>query len=96
MERLTVCGLRIILKLWNNGGDYMEDLLRILNEVKPGVDFTKEDDLIESGILDSLSIIQLVTKISDEFDVEITPVDLVPENFKSAETIYEMIKNAED
>ena len=74
----------------------MEDLLRILNEVKPGVDFTKEDDLIESGILDSLSIIQLVTKISDEFDVEITPVDLVPENFKSAETIYEMIKNAED
>ena len=60
----------------------MEDLLRILNEVKPGVDFTKEDDLIESGILDSLSIIQLVTKISDEFDVEITPLDLVPENFK--------------
>lgn len=74
----------------------MEDLLRILNEVKPGVDFTKEKDLIESGILDSLSIIQLVTKISDEFDVEITPLDLVPENFKSAETIYEMIQNAED
>lgn len=74
----------------------MEDLLRLLNEVKPGVDFTKENDLIESGILDSLSIIQLVTKISDEFDVEITPLDLVPENFKSAETIYEMIKNAED
>lgn len=74
----------------------MEDLLRILNEVKPGVDFTKENDLIESGILDSLSIIQLVTKISDEFDVEITPLDLVPENFKSAETIYEMIQNAED
>ncbi len=74
----------------------MEDLLRILSEVKPGVDFTKEDDLIESGILDSLSIIQLVTKISDEFDVEITPLDLVPENFKSAETIYEMIQNAED
>ena len=74
----------------------MEDLLRILNEVKPDVDFTKEDDLIESGILDSLSIIQLVTKISDEFDVEITPLDLVPENFKSAETIYEMIQNAED
>ena len=74
----------------------MEDLLRILNEVKPGVDFTKEDDLIESGILDSLSIIQLVTKISDEFDVEITPLDLVPENLKSAETIYEMIQNAED
>ncbi len=74
----------------------MEELLKILNEVKPGVDFTKEKDLIGSGILDSLSIIQLVTKISDEFDVEITPLDLVPENFESAETIYEMIQNAED
>ncbi|MGN0469954.1 MAG: acyl carrier protein [Acutalibacteraceae bacterium] len=74
----------------------MEDLLKILEEVKPGVDFTKEDNLIESGILDSLSIITLVAKISDEFDVEITPIDLVPENFKSAETIYALIQKLED
>lgn len=74
----------------------MEELLKILNEVKPGVDFTKADNLIESGILDSLSIITLVAKISDEFDVEITPIDLVPENFKSAETIYALIKKLED
>ena len=74
----------------------MEDLLKILEEVKPGVDFTKEDNLIESGILDSLSIITLVAKISDEFDVEITPIDLVPENFKSAETIYALIQRLED
>ena len=74
----------------------MEDLLQILEEVKPGVDFTKEDNLIESGILDSLSIITLVAKISDEFDVEITPIDLVPENFKSAETIYALIQKLED
>lgn len=74
----------------------MEDLLKILEEVKPGVDFTTEDNLIESGILDSLSIITLVAKISDEFDVEITPIDLVPENFKSAETIYALIQKLED
>lgn len=74
----------------------MEDLLKILEEVKPGVDFTKEDNLIESGILDSLSIITLVAKISDEFDVEITPIELVPENFKSAETIYALIQKLED
>lgn len=74
----------------------MEALLKILEEVKPGVDFTKEDNLIESGILDSLSIITLVAKISDEFDVEITPIDLVPENFKSAETIYALIQKLED
>ncbi|MDD6489211.1 MAG: acyl carrier protein [Clostridia bacterium] len=74
----------------------MEDLLKILEEVKPGVDFTKADNLIESGILDSLSIITLVAKISDEFDVEITPIDLVPENFKSAETIYALIQRLED
>lgn len=74
----------------------MEELLKLLSEVKPGVDFTKENDLIGAGILDSLTIIQLVTRINDEFDVEITPLDLIPENFRSAETIYAMIQNAED
>lgn len=74
----------------------MDELLEILNELKPGVDFSKEKSLVDSGILDSLSIIQLVAKISDEFDVEITPLDLVPENFNSADAIYALIKKLED
>lgn len=65
----------------------MEDIIKILNEVKPGVDFENEKNLIEEEILDSFDIVNLVSKLDEEFDIEITPADLVPENFSSAESI---------
>ena len=74
----------------------MEELISILNEIKPGVDWKNETDLIGSHILDSLKIVQLVGELNDEFDIEITPIDIVPENFKTVNAIYEMIKRLED
>ena len=74
----------------------MDKLLEILEEVKPGVDFENETELVDSGILDSMTIIRLVTAISDEYDIEITPLDLVPENFNSAKAIYELIERLSD
>ena len=74
----------------------MEDLIKILGEIKPGVDFEEEENLMEDEILDSFDIVSLVAKIDEEFDVEITPKDLVPENFKSAKTIYDLITKLQD
>mgnify|MGYP002515721603 FL=1 len=74
----------------------MEQVIKILEEIKPGVDYLNETDLIENKILDSLKIVQLVGELNDEFDIEITPIDIVPENFKSAETIYAMVKRLEE
>lgn len=74
----------------------MEELIKILTEIKPGVDFEKEDDLIENKILTSFDIIKLVMEINGEFDVEITPLHIVPENFKNAKTIYALIEKLQD
>ena len=74
----------------------MEELLKILNDVKPGVDYENETDLIGHGVLDSITMVTLVLQLSDEFDVDITPVDITPENFKTVQTIYDMIKRLED
>lgn len=74
----------------------MDAIIKILNEIKPGVDWENETDLIGNHILDSLKIVQLVGELNDEFDIEITPIDIVPENFKSAETISAMVKRLED
>ncbi len=74
----------------------MDKLIKILNEIKPGVDFTKEDNLIEKRILTSFDIIRLVMEINGEFDIEITPLHIIPENFKNAETIYALIQKIED
>lgn len=69
----------------------MEQLLRILNEACPGVDFAKETALIDDGILESLDIVTIVGEIMDEFGVELDVDDLLPENFNSAQAIMDLI-----
>ena len=74
----------------------MEEILSILQEIKPGVDFSVEENIIEDELLDSFDIVTLVAKLNDEFDIEITPSDLIPENFSSAKNIYNLVKKLED
>jgi acyl carrier protein len=74
----------------------MDELFSILKEIKPDVDFSKEDNLIEKKLLDSFDIVRLVSRLSEEFDISITPLDIIPENFKSVQTIYDMIQRLSD
>lgn len=74
----------------------MEELLEILDTIKPGYDFKSSKTLIDDGVLVSMDIIKLISEISDEFDVEIEVTDLVPENFNSVEAMMEMIERLED
>ena len=74
----------------------MEELLAILEELKPGINFKEEEDLIENNILDSIEIMELADEIMDTFDIELTPLDIIPENFKSVETLYKMIERKQD
>ena len=66
--------------------------MEILNELHPDVDFTKEKALVDGRILDSFDIVTLVAEIGDTFDVQISAVDMVPENFNSVEAIWELIE----
>ncbi len=74
----------------------MEELLNILNDLHPDVDFAAEEHLIDNMILDSMDIVSLITEISEVFDVTITARDIVPENFNSAKALYELITRLED
>lgn len=69
----------------------MNELLEILEEIAPGVDFESCTTLIDDHILDSFAILQLVSEMEDAFDVEIAPSELVAENFNSAEALWDMI-----
>lgn len=70
----------------------MDELLDVLKEIKPGVDYENCEELIDGGILDSLSIITLVTEIEDVFDVVIPTVEIVPDNFNSAKSLWALIE----
>lgn len=74
----------------------MDKLLEILNELKPNVDFTKEISLIDSGILDSLTLMELVAALEDAYDIDISVLEIVPENFQSAGAIYDMVCRIQD
>lgn len=74
----------------------MEEIVKILEQIKPGVNFNTEENLIEEEILDSFDIVTLVAKLNEEFDIEITPADLIPENFNSAQKIFELVTRLEE
>ena len=74
----------------------MEQLIEILNELHPDVDFENTDGLIDDGILDSLDMVTLVTEINDKFDVSIPAEEIVPENFNSAKALWELIEKLDE
>ncbi len=70
----------------------MEQLIEILEELHPDVDFETATDLIDGKILDSFDIVTLVAEIDSEFDVAIPAEELVPENFNSAKALWALIE----
>ena len=70
----------------------MEELMNILMEIDPDIDYENETELIDGGVLDSFSIVNLIAEISDVFDIEISPKYLVPENFNSVKAMWELIQ----
>ena len=74
----------------------MEELLNILTELHPDVDFETEEHLIDNKILDSFDIVTIVAEIDSEFDVQIPAVELTPENFNSAQALYALVEKLMD
>ena len=74
----------------------MEELLEILKELHPEVDFEKEERLVEDMILDSFDIVTLISEIQEVFDVTIDAKRIIPENFNSAKALYALIQEIEE
>lgn len=70
----------------------MEKLIEILEDIKDGVNYETEEKLIDDGILGSFDILSIVSELEEEFDVQITPVDIIPENFNSAKALWAMVQ----
>jgi len=68
-----------------------EKVLEILAEVNEEILDYDGDNLIESGLLDSFQIVDLVGMFEEEFDIEIDAELVVVENFRTKEAIMEML-----
>jgi acyl carrier protein len=49
--------------------------------------------LLETGILDSLSLLRLVMFIQEQFGIEVDDLDLVPEHFASVDAICAYLRS---
>ena len=68
-----------------------QELMDILTDLRPDVDFETETALIDDHI-----IVSLVAALNDAFDIEIGAKDLVPENFNSAKRLLAMVQRLQD
>lgn len=73
-----------------------DTVLDILTEIRGDIDLENETKLIDDNILASLDIVAIVGEFNDEFDVEISVEDLVPENFNSVDAMVKLIEAAQE
>lgn len=74
----------------------MEQLLNILKEMDDTIDYESEKALIDGEIIDSLDLMELISEMEEAFDITIEMEDIIPENFNSAEAMWELITRLQD
>lgn len=70
----------------------MEQLKKALSEAYPDIDFDTEKTLIDSGLLDSVAVVNVISIIEDLYDISVTMEYIQPPYFQSVETMWEMIE----
>ena len=68
-----------------------ERIENILSEIVPGIDL-KCETLIDSGYIDSLALINLISELDIEFDIEIVFAELEVRNFNSVDAIQALVE----
>ncbi|MCI8858325.1 acyl carrier protein [Lachnospiraceae bacterium 66-29] len=74
----------------------MDKLLEILEDIQPDADYENCETLIDDGILDSFAILSIVSELQDEFEITITPSQVIPENFNSAKALWAMVQRLKE
>ena len=69
-----------------------DSILEVLREVNADADFEGSSDFIEDGLIDSFEIVDLVSGLEVKFPVEISGIDIVPENFVNLEAIEKLLR----
>lgn len=69
-----------------------EKVLEILEEYcEEALDYTG-DNMMEEGVIDSFTVINIVSELEDSFDIEIDAKYVVAENFRNKEAIIELVR----
>lgn len=70
----------------------MKTVVEVLKGIRPEFDFTKSEDFIADGMLDSFDVITLMSDLDENFKISISGTDILPENVKSIAAITNLLK----
>ncbi len=56
-------------------------------------DFTNNRSFLESGVIDSMGILELITFVEDTYEMDIADDELVPENLDSVNRVTKFIQS---
>lgn len=70
----------------------MEELIEILKDINPDVEYENCMDLMTGGYLTSFDLVVLISEIAETFQVKIPAEQILPENFESVQSIYHLIQ----
>ena len=73
-----------------------EQILKILEEIHPNVDYLSEESLIDDKVLDSFDLISLINELNEAFDIEIDVDDLEPANFNTVDAMAALVERLQD
>ena len=69
-----------------------EKIKALLTQNYPQIDFESSNELVDDGILDSMTLVGIISALSMEFGVMLPYEEIVPENFNSLDTMAELIE----
>lgn len=73
----------------------MEDkILEILEEINEDILTYDGENMYEEGVISSMDVVEIVSELEAEFDIEIDIDDIVAKNFANKETIIELVKGS--
>ena len=74
----------------------MTKLIEALKRVNDQIDYENEKNLVDDGLFSSFDIVDAISEIEETFGIEIPPSEIKNENFKSTQSIMEMIKSIQN
>ena len=74
----------------------MDKIIEILKKIKPGVNFDENTNIVDNNLLNSFEMYKFVNELNFEFDIEISPLDIIPQNFNTLASIKALFEKHQD
>jgi len=70
----------------------MKAVLEVLKGIRPEFDFSKSEDFIADGMLDSFDVVTLISELDQRYGISIAGTDILPENVRNVAAITKLLQ----